>query len=120
MAADPASLHRLHKACPYKVIVGSILNKEAPPPPYHIYVCYLSMVTTYHAAIGLDKVRRCRVGRFKKDKQGLGRFKKDKQGLGRFKKDKQGLGRFKKDKQGLRRFKKDKQGLERLREVWEC
>ena len=29
--AGPTSLH-VHKACPYMVIVGSILNKDGPAP----------------------------------------------------------------------------------------
>ena len=38
----PASLHTaVHKACPYMVIVGSILNEDVLPPPFPILVRYL-------------------------------------------------------------------------------
>ena len=43
----PPARHKstnIHKACPYMVIIGSILNEDAPPPPlflssYVIYLC---------------------------------------------------------------------------------
>ena len=42
----PAQHHSTaeHKACPYMVIVGSILNKGSLPPPLFLSRYYLSMV----------------------------------------------------------------------------
>ena len=31
----------VHKACPYMVIIGSILNEDALPPPLSRYIIYL-------------------------------------------------------------------------------
>ena len=54
-----ASLHRriVHKACPYMVIVGSILKKDAPAAPLFLSVCNLSMGRTMRSIQEIERMR---------------------------------------------------------------
>ena len=60
LPAGPASLH---KAWPYMVIVGSILNEDSLPlPPFHIYsrwVCYLSIGEGIPLSTGGEMISFC-------------------------------------------------------------